>query len=219
MERYDIIIEGQVRIHVQDEDEANAEAERIANILRDLAIAADCWDEDDDLLWEVGHGGVYNAEEYASRREALMMGYCERCRVEPVKVKPNGDGYVRCEACHEQAAGLQRARQRRRREAGICTRCGGRQAEPGRGLCHECAETQRRAQVGDKPRKWRRVPVDEDDGLIRERTQEDQAIWDAHKEAINVLIRLGNARQDDPELRRAVRALYSSGALLAEAMG
>ena len=154
----------------------------------------------------------------ASEREARMMGYCGKCRVEPLKVRPNGDAYARCEECHGKAIALQRGRARRLRQAGICTRCNRRQAAPDKQHCHDCAEAVRAKQVGGRPRKFRRVPVDEDDGLKQRRTIDDQAVWDAHRAAINAVTNLSNARPDDPDLRRAARALYSSGALLAEEM-
>ena len=152
----------------------------------------------------------------ASRREALMMGYCGNCRAEPLKVKPNGDAYSACEKCYEYAKANRLRRYAQRKKDGNCARCTSRRAIKGQVLCEHCAELNRVAKSGGKPRKYNRVQVGEDDGLVRKRNQDADNIWDAHREAINVLIRLGNARPDDPELRRAVRALYASGALLAE---
>ena len=134
------------------------------------------------------------------------------------KSGPNGDAYAQCEKCHDRRAALQRRRLQELKAQGICVRCRKRRVVPPSACCYECAEKQRLAQYGGKPRKYRKVPIDEDDGMRRERTQEDQAVWDAHRAAINAVTNLSNARPDDPDLRRAARALYSSGAVLAEEM-
>ena len=68
MERYDIIIEGTVRIKVPNEAAADAEVARIVEILNDLSVDADCWD-DDELVWEVGTSEPYDAAEYAMFEE------------------------------------------------------------------------------------------------------------------------------------------------------
>ena len=80
----------------------------------------------------------------AARHRRVAQGGCIGCSA------PATPGRQRCEACTAKALAQNRAREAKRREAGLCTRCGERPARHTRRRCDECL-------VRDAGRKGRKT--------------------------------------------------------------